>query len=83
MTEKPIVLVFCERIDNESFCESIIRELEAYYEVRPCGPNWPKKDLDEIASNTHPAKQAAATSKAMQSTAVSAGHAGQNKTRRP
>lgn len=42
-----------------------------------------KKDLDEIASNTHPAKQAAATSKAMQSTAVSAGHAGQNKTRRP
>ena len=42
-----------------------------------------KKDLDEIASNTHPAKQAAASSKAMQNTAASAGKAGMNKTRRP
>jgi hypothetical protein len=52
VSEKPIVLVFCERIDNESFCESIIRELEAFYDVRPCGPNWPKKDLDEIDADS-------------------------------
>jgi len=50
VSAKPIVLVFCERIQNESFCESIVRELQAHYDVRPFGPNWPKTSLSEIAS---------------------------------
>jgi hypothetical protein len=48
MTEKPPIVVFCERLDNESFCESVIRELGEHYEVRACGPGWPSRDLAEI-----------------------------------
>ena len=45
MSERAPVIVFCERLDNESFCESVIRELGAFYDVRPCGPGWPAKGL--------------------------------------
>lgn len=48
MSERAKILVFCERIDNESFCESIVRELEAYYEVRAFGPGWPREDWNEL-----------------------------------
>jgi hypothetical protein len=46
--KKPVALVSCERLDNESFCVSVIRELEAYYEVRPFGPNWPHATLEDV-----------------------------------
>jgi glycosyltransferase involved in cell wall biosynthesis len=45
---RPACLVYCERLDNESFCLSLIRELEAFYEVRACGPGWPSRDLSEL-----------------------------------
>lgn len=46
--DKAKVAVFCERIDNESFCESIVRELSAHYDVRAYGPGWPKAELTEL-----------------------------------
>ncbi|MGE3376466.1 MAG: glycosyltransferase [Vicinamibacteria bacterium] len=49
MTEpKPPVVVFCERLDNESFCASIVHELGAYYDVRPCGPGWEHATLVQV-----------------------------------
>ncbi|MGE0709141.1 MAG: glycosyltransferase [Planctomycetota bacterium] len=42
---RPSVVVFCERLDNESFCASVVRELGAYYDVRPCGPGWELSSL--------------------------------------
>jgi len=45
---RPTAIVFCERIDNESFCESIARALEERYEVRPCGPGWPLARLEDV-----------------------------------
>ncbi len=42
---RPVAIVYCERLENESFCESVVRELGAYYEVRPCGPGWPTENL--------------------------------------
>jgi hypothetical protein len=45
---RPAVVVFSERLDNESFCESIVRELGAFYNVRPCGPGWPVAGLDAV-----------------------------------
>src|SRR5262249_38326766 len=38
-----LAVVFCERLDNESFCESIIRELSRLYDVAPVGPGWPRE----------------------------------------
>lgn len=46
--ERPKILVFCERINNESFCESVVRELENYYDVRPFGPGWPRQALTSL-----------------------------------
>ena len=45
---RPPAIVFCERLDNESFCAAIVRELERRYEVRPCGPGWPIEDLPGV-----------------------------------
>jgi glycosyltransferase involved in cell wall biosynthesis len=45
---RPAIVAFCERLDNESFCESVIRELGEHYEVRPCGPGWPARDLGQV-----------------------------------
>lgn len=45
---RPAAIVFCERLDNESFCESIVRELATHVDVRPCGPGWPVADLEEV-----------------------------------
>jgi SAM-dependent methyltransferase len=42
------VIVFCERLDNESFCAAVVRELGAHYEVRPCGPGWPIERLEHV-----------------------------------
>ncbi len=48
MSDRAKILVFCERIDNESFCESVVRELEAHYDVRAFGPGWAKEDVTEL-----------------------------------
>jgi spore maturation protein CgeB len=42
------IVVYCERVNNESICGSIIRELSAYYEVRVFGPGWPCPSLREV-----------------------------------
>ena len=46
--DRPAAIVFCERLDNESFCAAVVRELAAFYEVRPCGPGWPAETLAEV-----------------------------------
>jgi len=43
-TTKPKIVVFCELLDNESFCASVVRELERSYRVLPCGPGWGVED---------------------------------------
>ena len=45
---KPPIVVFCERLENESFCAAVVRELGAWYEVRACGPGWPAADLPGV-----------------------------------
>ena len=45
---KPPAVVFCERLDNESFCAAVVRELGERYEVRPCGPGWPDERLEQV-----------------------------------
>lgn len=45
---RPAAIVFCERLDNESFCESVIRELSTYVDVCPCGPGWPIEHLADV-----------------------------------
>lgn len=45
---RPAAIVFCERLPNQSFCESIVRELGHTVEVRPCGPGWPVERLEEV-----------------------------------
>src|SRR5205823_1709565 len=48
MNERPPIVVFCERLENEHVCESVVRELGDYYEVRACGPGWPARDLKDV-----------------------------------
>jgi SAM-dependent methyltransferase len=48
LESRPAALVFCEWLRNEPFCLSVIRELEAYYEVRAFGPGWPETDLAQV-----------------------------------
>jgi hypothetical protein len=45
---KPAAIVFSERLDNESFCAAIVRELAATHDVRPCGPGWPTPRLEDV-----------------------------------
>jgi glycosyltransferase involved in cell wall biosynthesis len=47
---KPAAIVFSERLDNESFCAAIVRELAATHDVRPCGPGWPTTRLEDVDS---------------------------------
>ncbi|MCW8140302.1 MAG: glycosyltransferase, partial [Planctomycetota bacterium] len=44
----PVALVFCERLDNESACESVVRALDEHLEVRPFGPGWPVERLEDV-----------------------------------
>jgi len=45
---RPVAVVHCEWIDNESFCASIIQALSGFYDVRVYGPGWPAHSLADV-----------------------------------
>lgn len=46
--EKSVALVFCERVDNQNVCDSILRELEEHLDVRVFGPGWESERWEDL-----------------------------------